>query len=111
MPNSLSCNQSIRSHNLDLIILTYASPHYIIPGMVKKLAFLLVALSFLSFPGVAKAETTTVICPQPYGGGVVCGVHTTVDAGIADSLPMIGFGLLGASSVFAYISKKLNKSQ
>jgi len=58
-----------------------------------------------------RAEDEVVICPQPYGGGVVCGVktHKPVDTGIADSLPLIASGFLGSSGLLAYFSRKLNK--
>lgn len=56
-----------------------------------------------------------IICPQPYGGGVVCGirthVHTPVNTGIADNLPLIGAFCLGASGVLLYFSRKIKTSE
>ena len=81
--------------------------------MLKKLAVVLVLAAALGMPKLALADDEVVICPQPYGGGVVCGVktHVPVNTGIGDSLPMIGSGLLGASGVFAYFSRKLRKAE
>lgn len=75
----------------------------------------MIFFAFLAVPAVARASEVTeevIICPQPYGGGVVCGVktHAPVEAGVGDSLPMIGSGLLGASAMIAYFTKKLKKS-
>jgi LPXTG-motif cell wall-anchored protein len=55
------------------------------------------------------AQETQIICPQPYGGGVVCGVHTPVNTGIGDNLAIIGAGLLIASVIFLVLSKKFKR--
>jgi LPXTG-motif cell wall-anchored protein len=55
------------------------------------------------------AQETQIICPQPYGGGVVCGVHTPVNTGIGDNLAVIGGVLLVSSLIFLFFSKKFNK--
>lgn len=78
--------------------------------MVKRIIFGLIVLTFLGIPSVVRADDVN-ICPQPYGGGVVCGIHTPVNAGIGDNLALIGTGFLGASAVFAFLSKKLKKTE
>ena len=87
--------------------------------MLKK--FVVVVLSTLYLvlsTGQAKASQVPdeqIICPQPYGGGVVCGiktrVHAPVETGLADNLPLFGAFILGASGVLLYFSKKINKSE
>lgn len=74
--------------------------------LMKKLIFTLTVLAFIAFPKAAFAEGETTVCTQSYGGGVVCGVHTPVDTGIADNIPLIASSFLGASGVLAYFSKK-----
>jgi hypothetical protein len=76
---------------------------------MKKLMILVLSTLYLvlSFEP-AKAQETTV-CTQSYGGGVVCGVHTPVQTGIADNLPLIASGFLGAGGILAYFSNKRNK--
>ena len=77
-------------------------------SLMKKLMVSLLVLAFFVLPGKALAEEQT-ICTQTYGGGVVCGVHTPVETGIADSIPLIASGFLGASGVLAYFSNKSKK--
>ena len=55
------------------------------------------------------AQEVQIICPQPYGGGVVCGVHTPVNTGIGDNLALIGAILLVSSLIFLVLSKKFKK--
>jgi hypothetical protein len=52
-----------------------------------------------------------IICPQPYGGGVVCGVktHEVINAGLADNLAVTIAILLVSSLIFLVLSKKFNK--
>lgn len=76
---------------------------------MKKVSLVLITLAFLALPGVAFAENTTTVCTQYYGGGVVCGVHTPVNTGIVDNIPLIGSLLLGSSGVLYFISKKRSK--
>lgn len=76
---------------------------------MKKLIFTVLALVFLANPASVLAEDTLIICPQPYGGGVVCGVHTTVNTGLGDNLAMVGGALLVSSLMFLVLSKKFNK--
>ncbi|MCX6705452.1 MAG: hypothetical protein NT162_03925 [Candidatus Woesebacteria bacterium] len=76
---------------------------------MKKLIFVITALTFLAVPAQALAEETQIICPQPYGGGVVCGIHTTVNTGLGDNLAMVGGALLVSSLMFLVLSKKFNK--
>jgi len=76
---------------------------------MRKLIFAILALVFLGAPAVIKAQETQIICPQPYGGGVVCGVHTPVATGLGDNLAILGIGLLVASLVFVVLSKKFNR--
>jgi hypothetical protein len=76
---------------------------------MKKLIFAVFTLVVLAVPARVLAEDTQIICPQPYGGGVVCGVHTPVNAGIADNLLLIGTGFIMASGALLYFSKKIKK--
>jgi len=55
------------------------------------------------------AADQEIICPEPYGGGVVCGIHTPVNTGIGDNLAVVGGVLLVSSLVFLFLSKKFNK--
>jgi hypothetical protein len=76
---------------------------------MRKLVFAVLALISLASPvGVLADE---IICPQPYGGGVVCGVHTPVATGLGDNLAIIGGLLLTSSFVFSRISKRSRSSQ
>ncbi len=85
---------------------------YIMLHQMKKLIFAtLVALTLFFAPRVnAEEANQEIICPQPYGGGVVCGVHVPVNTGIGDNLALIGAGLLGSSGVIAFFSRKIRKS-
>lgn len=76
---------------------------------MKKLILVILTLTFLAAPARVLAEDSQIICPQPYGGGVVCGVHTPVNTGMGDNLAMIGIGLLVSSLTFLFLSKKFNK--
>lgn len=83
--------------------------------MLKRLIVLGSFLTIVGFvsPSVAYAqEATTCTTVTQYGGSVsyICGAHTPVETGIADSLPLIASGFLGASGVLTYFSKKLKKS-
>ena len=75
-------------------------------SLMKKLITVLAVLAFLALPKAVFAEDTTTVCTQYYGGGVVCGVHTPVNTGIADNIPLIASGFLGAGGILAYISRK-----
>lgn len=74
---------------------------------MKKLIFAVITSIVLILPGKVFAEEVQIICPQPYGGGVVCGVHTPVNTGIGDNLAVIGGILILASGSLFYLSKKL----
>lgn len=76
---------------------------------MRKLIFVVLALVSLAAPLQVKADDQEIICPQPYGGGVVCGVHTPVNTGIGDNLAVIGGGLLASSLIFLFLSKKFKK--
>lgn len=75
---------------------------------MKKLILPVLFLAFMAFPGSVSAEDEVIICPQPYGGGVVCGVktHKPINTGIADNLPLLGAGVITVSSAIFYLSKK-----
>ncbi len=73
---------------------------------MKKLLVTLSVLAFFAVPKVAFAAQEQV-CTQPYGSGVVCGVHTVVETGIGENLAMAGAGLIGASGVLQFFAKKL----
>ena len=76
---------------------------------MKKLIFIVLALISIASPARVLAEETQIICPQAYGGGVVCGVHTPVNTGLGDNLAVVGGVLLVSSLMFLVLSKKLNK--
>lgn len=75
---------------------------------MKKLIFLVTTLVVLAMPQKALADHEKVVCPQPYGGGVVCGVktHKPVETGLSENLALAGVLALGASSFFSKLSKK-----
>ena len=77
---------------------------------MKKLIFIVLALISLAAPARVLAQETEIICPQPYGGGVVCGVHTPVATGLGDNLAVIGGVLLVSSLIFLIISKRFKTS-
>jgi hypothetical protein len=76
---------------------------------MKKLIFTVLALISFAAPVRVLAQEQQIICPQPYGGGVVCGVHTPVNTGIGDNLAIVGGVLLVSSLTFLVLSKKLNR--
>ena len=76
---------------------------------MKKLTFAVLALTFLGLPGRVLADDTQIICPQPYGGAVVCGVHTPVNTGIGDNIGLIGAGFAATSVLFLVLSKKFKQ--
>ena len=79
---------------------------------MKKIIFSVLTLVALASPARVLADDTgVIICPQPYGGGVVCGVHVPVNTGIGDNLALIGGGLLVSSIFFLFLSKKFKTSQ
>ena len=80
-------------------------------ALMKKLMIGLVTLAFIALPGRVLAEGEETICTQSYGGGVVCGVHVPVETGVAENIPLIASGFLGASGVIAYFSRKLKKTE
>jgi len=96
------------THSIDKPeFMVYSAPRY-----MKKLIFVTLTLVALASPARILAEDTgVIICPQPYGGGVVCGVHIPVATGIGDNLALIGAGLLVSSLIFLKISKKFKSSQ
>lgn len=75
---------------------------------MKKLIFLVTTLVVLAAPSQVLADHEKVVCPQPYGGGVVCGVktHKPVETGLSENLALAGILALGASGFFAKLSKK-----
>lgn len=80
-------------------------------ALMKKLMIGLVTLAFIALPGRVLAEGEETICTQSYGGGVVCGVHVPVETGVAENIPLIASGFLGASGVITYFSRKLKKTE
>jgi len=76
---------------------------------MKKLIFAIVALVLITNPARVLAQDSQIICPQPYGGGVVCGIHTPVSTGIGDNLAIVGGVLLVSSLIFLVLSKKLKR--
>lgn len=76
---------------------------------MKKLMFVLTVLAFVAFPGKALAEDSVTICTQYYGGGVVCGVHTPIETGVAENIPLIGSLILSSSGIFFYLAKRSDK--
>ncbi len=81
-------------------------------ALMKKLIAIVLSTMYLVLgANTVKAEDTVTVCTQYYGGGVVCGVHTPVETGIADNIPLIASGFLGASGVLAYLSRKFKKTE
>jgi hypothetical protein len=83
--------------------------------MFKKLivisSFLLLTGLFVPASSRAAEVTTETTCTTvtQYGGSVtyVCGAHTPVETGLAESLPLIGFLSLGASGLLRFLSKRV----
>ncbi|HET7099009.1 MAG TPA: hypothetical protein VFI61_02150 [Patescibacteria group bacterium] len=75
---------------------------------MKKFVFTLVLALVLTLPKSVLANNETVICPQPYGGGVVCGVktHEPINTGLGENLALVGSLALGASGVLLSLSRK-----
>jgi LPXTG-motif cell wall-anchored protein len=79
-------------------------------AIMKRLIVLVVFLTMVFVnPGAVLAQEET--CVTVYGGGVVCGarteIHEPVDTGLADINPIVlGAGLLSASGVLFYISRR-----
>lgn len=75
---------------------------------MKKLIVLTFLTAFLSVPTAVFAQEQT--CVNFYGGGVICGAaapeHEPVEAGLAENLALIGGGLILASGLFFYLSRK-----
>ena len=93
------------SHSIDKSEIVVYNPH----TSMKKLIFVILVLAVLASPARVLAQDTEIICPQPYGGGVVCGIHTPVNTGIGDNLAVVGGVLLVSSLVFLVLSKKFRK--
>ncbi|MDP1710192.1 MAG: hypothetical protein Q8L28_01115 [bacterium] len=79
--------------------------------MLKKVAIVLFSLftiHYSLFTSAVHAVDEAIICPQPYGGGVVCGVktHEPVDAGIGENMALFGTLALSASGILLYLAKK-----
>jgi len=76
------------------------------PNTMKKVVFLFLILAGLFAPVSISAEE--IICPQPYGGGVVCGVktHEPVETGLGENLALVGALALGASGILLFVSRK-----
>ena len=69
----------------------------------------ILGLAVLVAPSGAQASHEEIVCPQPYGNGVVCGAktHEPVDAALGDINPAIlGGGFLVASGTVLYLSKR-----
>jgi hypothetical protein len=93
------------SHSIDKTKMMVYTSHI----NMKKLILAVLALVSFANPVRVLAQETEIICPQPYGGGVVCGVHTPVSTGLGDNLAVLGGILLVSSLVFVILSKRLNK--
>ena len=79
--------------------------------LMKKLLISLIVFVFLALPAGVSAQGEVTVCTQNYGGGVVCGVHTPIETGMAENIPLIASGFLGASGVITYLSRKLKKTE
>jgi len=79
--------------------------------MLKRLIVMGLVVAALVAPKTANAEDDQIICPQPYGGGVVCGVktHKPVETGLGENLAMAGSLSLVASGVFLFLSARSKK--
>lgn len=75
---------------------------------MKKLIFTLVLALAVFAPKSVMAVDEPIICPQPYGGGVVCGIktHETVNTGLGENLVLMGGAALGVSGILLFLSKK-----
>jgi hypothetical protein len=84
---------------------------YIIATHMRKLIVSgLLAAAVLAFPArILATDSEQIICPQAYGGGVVCGVHTPVNTGLGDNLAVAGGVLLVSSVIFSILSRKFKR--
>ena len=81
------------------------------PHMLKKFVVLSVlALGLFILPSPVRADEE-IICPQPYGGGVVCGIkHEPVETGLGENLVLVGALALSASGLLLYFAKRNSNS-
>ena len=70
--------------------------------------FSLFTIHYSLFTGAVVAADEAIICPQPYGGGVVCGIktHEPVDTGVGENMALAGVLALGASGILRFLAKK-----
>lgn len=77
---------------------------------MKKVILVLVTLTVLGAASATNvsADHEAVICPQPYGSGVVCGVktHEPVKTGLTENIGLAGIVALGASAYLHRLSQK-----
>jgi len=80
---------------------------------MKTLKTSLVMILFLLSNSKVKANHEEIICPQPYGNGVVCGAktHEPVDTALGDNPVEFAGILLVSSFVLTKLSKKLRLSR
>ena len=83
-------------------------------NMKRLIIALILALSALSLPVAAYAQTTNLepgVCVSVYGGGVVCGAkHEIVDTDLGDINPAVLGGAFTLSSAALFLlSKKMRK--
>ncbi|MFV1916991.1 MAG: hypothetical protein ACC618_00675 [Patescibacteria group bacterium] len=99
----------------NMILGKFRSRSFLFMIMMKKaLATLVLTAALFLVPGGVYAKT---VCTQAYGQPVKCyeeeevvlGVHEPVDADLADDLGVLSIGLLVASGVFIYLSKRTRK--
>jgi len=78
--------------------------------LIVILSFMLLTGLFVPATSHASEVTTETTCTTvtQYGGSVtyICGAHTPVETGLAESLPLIGFLSLGASGILRFLSKR-----
>ncbi len=79
---------------------------------MKKLISVFALVLALGVWSPSSALAQEQICPQPYGGGVVCGVktHEPVETGLGENLALVGALALGASGFILFLAKRNSNS-
>lgn len=99
----------------NMILGKFRSMGFLFTIMMKKaLATLVLTAALFLVPGGVYAKT---VCTQAYGQPVECyeeeevvlGIHEPVDADLGDDLGVLSIGLLIASGIFIYLSKRIRE--
>lgn len=76
---------------------------------MKKILYtsvLIFAFFIIPVKTYAQEVNQEIICPEPYGGGVVCGIHTPVNTAVGDNIPAVAAGFFLTSGVLFFLYRK-----